>query len=607
MILEDRTYDRLESIGSPCFAEGLETWTTTQLIQSELIESMTAPLFTKYRTEKNNYLYDCGTGRIVKVDEVIYTIIDDFAILTNKELLLKYRKAFEKGRVKTALREVCKAMQQGLLAPHHPAELSSVDVVALYQEQYPIDVFWKQNGTLLVLGITEQCNLRCLYCCYSGNFAGQRTHSQKSMTWEIAEKAISYFLEHDQVEDGICPITFYGSESLLEFELIKQCVAYAETKAATLGKHVLFSVTTNGTLLSDDIVDYLVEHDFFIVISLDGPKAVHDRYRVFPDGSGSFELIEKNLRRFAKRYPEFKKRGLNVTLTPPLDLEATACFIEELYPDYPVSRVALVNTGMESRFRDRVTSPLQYGCHTTCNNYHIPNESFRSFSPEDHQQLKEYWKICMQQIAKLGVTKARERFPFAMLLFEQQIIFYHRRKVTDEKRDWYFYIPCIPGFTRRFCDADGNYRVCERVDNSSAYLMGNVWDGPDSAQLRRIMEMRRHFGDCANCTAHRVCDICYARIPGCDAVDAGFDPMFDLQCQQTRKTAIEMLQAYTEIMEANPNAFEPRNLQNLPPVDKLRFGTLASKPGETDLSIMKYEELPSAYIPLLVLRTLYHD
>ena len=120
----------------------------------------------------------------------------------------------------------------------------------------------------------------------------------------------------------------------------------------------------------------------------------------------------------------------------------------------------------------------------------------------------------------------------------------------------------------------------------------------DSTQLIRIMEMRRHLGDCANCTAYKVCDICYARIPGSSTVDTGFDPMFDLQCQQIRKTTIEMLRTYTEIMETNPNAFELPIIQKSLPNDKLRFGTLSIKPDETDLSKLKSEEISSQLIPI---------
>jgi radical SAM protein with 4Fe4S-binding SPASM domain len=117
-------------------------------------------------------------------------------------------------------------------------------------------------------------------------------------------------------------------------------------------------------------------------------------------------------------------------------------------------------------------------------------------------------------------------------------------------------IPCFPGFTRRFCDVDGNYRICERVDDSQAFVLGNVWDGMQTAQLRRIMEMRRHFGDCGNCTALKTCDICYARMFRCDRGQTGYDPDYDALCQQTRAVHTTMLQTYTAIMEENPTAFD---------------------------------------------------
>jgi len=559
---------------------------------------MLAPLFIKYKTNRNHYLYDCGTSRIMRVDDVIYGIIDDFNILPDQALLSKHQ-ALGRGNVQIALDEIREAVKQGHLPPHAPVELSSVDVVAYRKERHAIGEFWKRRAALLVLGITERCNLCCSYCCFSGSFEGQRTHSQKSMTWEIAEKAISYFLENDQVGDGLCPITFYGGEPLLEFELVKRCVEYAESKAAELGKKVRFSVTTNGTLLDDQAVDWLVEHRFLTLISLDGPRAAHDRYRVFPDGNGSFRLVENNLRRFAERYPEYKDRGLSVTLAPPLDLNATAALIEELYPDYPISRVVLVNTGKDTRIHDRETNPTQYGCHSACKESCLPLEPFRRFEPSDDKQLKKLWEACVQNIKDYGITEARQKNPFAMLLFEQQIAFYHRRNVTNEASDQVFYIPCFPGFTRRFCDADGNYRVCERVDDSKAYQMGNVWDGPDPARLIRIMEMRRHFGDCGNCTALKTCDLCYARIPESDAVDLGFDPAFDFLCQQTRKTTAKMFRTYTEIMEANPNAFESGREKNQSQ-DKFRFGTLMTKPDEIVLSRMEHEEMPSPFTLLSI-------
>ncbi len=551
---------------------------------------MLAPLFTKYKTENRHYLYDCGTGRIIDVDEVVHAIIDDWMLLTEEELLATYA-SFGSDRVRTAIADIRSLEDQGYLAPHAPAELSPIDIVLHKEERSPIGEFWQKTAVLLVLSITERCNLCCSYCCFSGHFEGQRTHSNRSMSWEIAEKAMSYFLENDQVGED-CPITFYGGEPLLEWELIQKCVAYAEQKAAALGKNVRFSITTNGTLLNDEVADYLAAHDFLTMISLDGPQVAHDRYRLFPNAKGSFEIIERNLRRFAERWPDHKNRGLNVTLAPPLDLDATARLIEELYPHYPMSRAALVNTGTEFRFREDQGTPTRYGCHSSCKQDANPlHDPFRDFGDNDFRQLRERWTACMECITEHGVTKAREIMPFSMLMFEQQVAFYHRRKVTKRARDWYFYIPCIPGFTRRFCDVDGNYRVCERVDDSHAYRMGNVWDGPDPAKLRRTMELRRHFGDCANCTALKTCDVCYARIPDSDAVDSGFDPLFDLQCQRTRVAASNFLQTYCAIMEAKPDAFHRPEKRIEPESEKLKYGTLANRPDEALLQRLKRESL----------------
>ncbi len=557
---------------------------------------MIAPLFVKYRTKHDkNYLYDCGTGRIIEVDGVIYAIVDDFRFLTDLEILVKYA-ALGLENVRRALEELYAVTQKGCLSDHPPAELCRVDVVSYCRRKEKIATFWERTAGLLILGITERCNLCCAYCCFSGGFTGHRLHSQRSMSWEVAEKAIRFFLENDQAGDGSCSISFYGGEALLEFSLLKRCVAFAKIKAELLGKKVRFAITTNGTLLNDEVVDFLMENGFLVLVSLDGPKAAHDRYRVFADGQGSFDLIHGNLRRFAERYPGYHYRGLNVILAPPFDLETTAGFIESFFDEYPLTRVAMVNTGMEDRFPGAITTATQYGCYSTAlcqKNLDVsadkPVDIFRRFTREDHEQLMERWKSCMESIARFGVTRSRERMRFNMLLFEQQINFYHSRNVSRSSPDWYFFIPCVPGLTRRFCDVDGNYRVCERVDDSETYRLGNVWDGPDAKRLERTMELRRHFGDCANCTALKTCDVCYARIPETDAVDRGYDPQFDLQCRRTRQVQRRMLQTYTEIMEVNPDAFD-LVAKDLPQSPKMKFGSLDCRQDESLLAQLECEK-----------------
>jgi uncharacterized protein len=544
---------------------------------------MPAPLFIKYRTKRNkNYLYDCATGYIVEVDNVIYSIIDDWHILKDNEILKKYSKIFEEEKIRIALQELLNLQHDHLFIDHVPCELSRVERIFYDRQEWEIGEFWQRAAMLLVLGITERCNLCCTYCCFSGKFTGQRTHSSRSMDWEIARKAISDFLENDQVGDGTYPITFYGGEPLLEFSLLQDSVQYAEKVAKTQGKTNRFAITTNGTLLTDDIIDYLVKHHFLIMISLDGPKEIHDRYRVFSDKQGSFDTIIRNLNRFIERYPFYKNRGLNITLAPPLDLKKTTQFVEEFFPHYPLTRASLVNTGTEYRFRDSNYVPTQYGCHSESickKNLLVDSEQelFRQFELEDQEELNKLWNTCMESLATVGTTETWKTLPVGMMLFEAQIRIYHNRVVTEQPLEWAFFLPCIPGLNRRFVDAKGNYRVCERCDNSDAYILGHVQTGLDVTKLERTLELRRHFGDCGNCSSLKVCDVCYARIPESDAVKNGFDPFFDLQCQRTRAMTPKLLQTYTEIMEANPKAFDYPIDKDFVPFKKLKYGSPTSR------------------------------
>ena len=125
------------------------------------------------------------------------------------------------------------------------------------------------------------------------------------MSWDTAKKAIDFFLKRN-IELPEIIIGFYGGEPLLEFDLIKKCVEYVESIVE--GKKVFFNITTNGTLLTDEVVDFFVEKDFKLSISLDGSQKEHDVNRKFRDGSGSFNTIINNIKRIKTRYPQYNKK-----------------------------------------------------------------------------------------------------------------------------------------------------------------------------------------------------------------------------------------------------------------------------------------------------------
>lgn len=150
----------------------------------------------------------------------------------------------------------------------------------------------------LVLQVTQQCNLRCSYCAFSGLYHN-RTHNSERMNFETARKAIDFFIERSFESESL-HLGFYGGEPLLEIELIKKCVDYIQKNVE--GKRITFGITTNGTLLTGEVLQFLYDNDFSITISLDGPKEDHDACRKFANGKGSFDIVVKNISEAKRLY-----------------------------------------------------------------------------------------------------------------------------------------------------------------------------------------------------------------------------------------------------------------------------------------------------------------
>ncbi|MGL6193797.1 MAG: hypothetical protein ACRC2T_03135, partial [Thermoguttaceae bacterium] len=241
MILEDRTCDTVLETDVPML-QNLETTTVLKLKKSELKEPQSlTPLYIKYKTGSHDYLFDNKTGHIIETDSDINEIIDDYLVLTPDEIKEKHATLVQE-KVDTAIQEIDSLRADGCLVGHNPSELSHIDMVLCDKKLRNLGEFWKSTCTLLIIGITERCNLCCSYCCFSGKFAGQRTHSDRSISFETAKKAIIEFLESDNTAEDAYPISFYGGEPLVEFELLKQCVEFAKEYAKPLGKKARFAV-----------------------------------------------------------------------------------------------------------------------------------------------------------------------------------------------------------------------------------------------------------------------------------------------------------------------------------------------------------------------------
>ncbi len=142
----------------------------------------------------------------------------------------------------------------------------------------------------LVINVIQSCNLRCGYC-----FAGDGSYGNSGkMGFETVKKSIDWYARqhtHSQME-----VNFFGGEPLANFSLISHAVQYARTVAENQGKEISFSVTTNATLVTEEVADFLARNQFRIAVSLDGPSPVHDRNRPVASGKGSLERVLCGLR-----------------------------------------------------------------------------------------------------------------------------------------------------------------------------------------------------------------------------------------------------------------------------------------------------------------------
>ena len=166
----------------------------------------------------------------------------------------------------------------------------------LFKEEVKAGPVKSNEVKALCLHICHDCNLRCKYC-----FADEGAYHAKRefMSLETAKAAIDFLIENSG-NRKILETDFFGGEPLMNFDVVKQTVYYAKEQAVKRGKKFLFTLTTNGLLLKDDVAEFLNEEMENVVLSIDGRKEVHDAVRKTANGKGSFDLVIDNLKNFVK-------------------------------------------------------------------------------------------------------------------------------------------------------------------------------------------------------------------------------------------------------------------------------------------------------------------
>jgi uncharacterized protein len=417
-----------------------------------------------FKTPGGYYIFDVNTNAIIKTNQSVYQFLqagqkscDDNDLINSIEKL-KARGFLSSKRVKEMT---------------HP-----------YDEM--VEYHLANKLKMVILQVTQQCNLRCEYCAYSGNYLN-RGHANLRMNFETAQKCIDFLIANSRDEDYVS-VTFYGGEPLLEFELIKKCVQY--TKEISEGKTIGFNFTTNGTLFTKEIIEFMEQHDVSIAISLDGPQEMHDRNRKFAvSGCGTFEKISKNLEFFKENFPEyFRKKVLFNTV---LDRKSDFSCVNEFFASYDTIKDSLINVS----------------------NIAVNYAKFQNKGSEEYNiKLKyELFKLYLNKVNRLD-DQYVSKLVFNDYTKLKQSIFENRGRKKELPEKGHHGGPCIPGTSRLFVDVNGNFFPCERVsENSDMMRIGHIDSGFDIEKVRTLLNIGRITAEsCTNCWAFRLCTLCAA-------------------------------------------------------------------------------------------------
>ncbi|WP_010630581.1 thioether cross-link-forming SCIFF peptide maturase [Sporolactobacillus vineae] len=240
----------------------------------------------QYKLNGYNIVLDTYSGAVHVVDDLAYDVIALYEHTDRDEIITrmqtKYPEASEKD-IRDTLADVDQLKEDG--------KLFTEDA---YKDLSLVVTKRKTYIKALCLNVAHTCNLSCEYCfAAQGKYHGPRA----MMSFEVGKRAIDFLLENSGFHHRL-DVDFFGGEPLMDWKVVKQIVAYCHEREKDTGKKFRFTLTTNGMLLKDEVIDFLNKEMSNVVLSLDGRKEVHDRLRKTVNGKGSYDFIVPKFQKF---------------------------------------------------------------------------------------------------------------------------------------------------------------------------------------------------------------------------------------------------------------------------------------------------------------------
>ena len=410
----------------------------------------------QYQLGGYHIVLDICSGSVHAVDEVAYEIISLFEETEKEEVIARVCEKFANcdGVGEADVREC----YDQILALKEAGKLFSPDNF----EPMAGKLKEKTAGVVkaLCLHIAHTCNLNCAYCFASqGKYHGERA----VMSFEVGKRALDFLVENSGSRRNL-EVDFFGGEPLMNFDVVKDLVAYARSIEKEKNKNFRFTLTTNGMLIDDDVIDFANKEMSNVVLSLDGRKEIHDRYRVDYAGNGSWERIVPKFQKLveARGGKDYYMRG---TFT-----HANPDFLKD------------IQTMLDLGFSELSMEPV------VC----APGDP-SELTKEDLELVKKQY----EDLALLMLQRDEEGKPFT---------FYHYMVDLSGGPCIYKRISgCGSGTEYMAVTPWGDLYPCHQFVGDEKFLLGNIYDGVKNK------ETQEEFFSC-NVYSREECRTCWARL-----------------------------------------------------------------------------------------------
>ena len=257
-------------------------------------------LIHKFKQGENYFVLDVNTGAVHIVDELVYDLVDDNKLRSKEELIADFGDKYGADVIEEAYEELQQLIDEEILYTKDQYE----DIAHSSMDD-------RDYIKAVCLNIIHGCNLRCKYC-----FAdeGEYNGHKGVMSLETAKQAIDYVVKRSGPRRNI-EIDLFGGEPTMIMGTIKEIIAYARENEKAWGKNIRFTMTTNATLLTEEMMDFMDKEMGNIILSLDGRKEVNDNVRIKVDGSGSYDDILPNIKKMISKRDKRKTYYVRGTFT----------------------------------------------------------------------------------------------------------------------------------------------------------------------------------------------------------------------------------------------------------------------------------------------------